>query len=145
MTRPAADAAKRDGPVWRADGRALAFAMDGGLWTMPVGLDGSPAGPARQIAGEAVDFPSWEPDGTSLVFVTPRGLKRLEVGSDLARPIPLDFEYEPSAAGGRLMIRNINVVDSTGGPLLENLPFASIMPAVPDSYCWMRIAAMGTR
>ena len=51
-----------DGPVWSPDGRMMAYATDGGLWIVPVTLDGEPTGAPRPVVDEAVDFPSWFPD-----------------------------------------------------------------------------------
>ena len=106
-----------DGPVWSPDGRMLAFAMDGGLWVLPVSADGTASGAPRQIVGEAVDFPSWSSDSQRILFVTPTGLKR--VGLDGGRPerIELDLQYEIPAARGQLLLRDVKIID---GP--ERLP-----------------------
>jgi len=105
-----------EGPVWSPDGRALAFAMDGGLWTLPVRPDGSPTGDPKPVAGEAVDFPSWASGSDSLLFVTPRGLKRLDLDSGTSSSIRVDHEYEVESARGRLLLRNVRVLDGTGAP-----------------------------
>lgn len=109
-----------DGPVWSPDGRLLAFAMDGGLWVLPVSADGTPSGAPRQIAGEAVDFPSWFSDSQRILFVTPTGLKR--VGLDGGRPerIELDLQYEIPAARGQLLLRDVTIIDGTGAPPREH-------------------------
>ena len=109
-----------DGPVWSPDGRTLAFAMDGGLWALPVSADGTPSGAPRQIVGEAVDFPSWSGDSQRILFVTPTGLKR--VGLEGGRPerIELDLQYEIPAARGRLLLRDVTIIDGTGAPPREH-------------------------
>jgi Tol biopolymer transport system component len=50
-------------PDWSPDGRRIAFAGDGGLWTVDV--DGSRA--ARLLAC-ACDYPAWSPDGARIAF-----------------------------------------------------------------------------
>ena len=109
-----------DGPVWSPNGRMLAFAMDGGLWVLPVAADGTPRGAPRQIVGETVDFPSWSGDSQRILFVTPTGLKR--VGLDGGRPerIELDLQYEIPAARGQLLLRDVTIIDGTGAPPREH-------------------------
>jgi Tol biopolymer transport system component/imidazolonepropionase-like amidohydrolase len=105
-----------DGPVWRPDGRSLAFAMDGGLWVLPVTPEGVVTGRPRQVLGEAVDFPSWSRDGTAIVFVGSGGLSEVELESGSARRVELRHDFEHSATAGRLVIRNVRLVDGTGAP-----------------------------
>jgi Tol biopolymer transport system component/imidazolonepropionase-like amidohydrolase len=105
-----------DGPVWRPDGRALAFAMDGGLWVMPVTPEGEVAGRPRRILGEAVDFPSWSRDGARIVFVGAGGLSEVDIETGATRRLDLRHDFEHSATGGRLRIRNVRLVDGTGAP-----------------------------
>jgi Tol biopolymer transport system component/imidazolonepropionase-like amidohydrolase len=105
-----------DGPVWRPDGRALAFAMDGGLWVMPVTPEGNVTDRPRQVLGEAVDFPSWSRDGARIVFLGAGGLSEVEIESGATRRIELRQDFEISATGGRLLIRNVRLVDGTGAP-----------------------------
>ena len=47
-----------DGPVWTPDGRSMAFAMDGGLWVMPVAIDGKPRDVPREVSSSDS---SWGP------------------------------------------------------------------------------------
>ncbi len=113
-----------DGPVWRPDGSALAFAMDGGLWTLPVTPDGQAAGRLKQIAGDVVDFPSWSGDGKKIVFLGVDGLTEVEVASGATRKIEVHHEFEVTSAEGRLLIRNVRVVDGTGAPPREGMDVA---------------------
>ena len=113
-----------DGPVWRPDGRALAFAMDGGLWTLPVTPAGETTGRARQVAGEVVDFPSWSGDGKKIYFLGGDGLAEVEVASGAMRKIAVHHDLEASSAEGRLLIRNVRVLDGTGAPAREGMDVA---------------------
>ncbi len=102
-----------DGPVWSRDGRAMAFSMDGGLWVLPVSVDGTPQDSPREVAREAVDSPSWSPKGDAIVFVAPKGLKRVELASGRASPIDVDLSYEAVSGSGRFMIRDVAIVDGS--------------------------------
>ncbi len=110
-----------DGPVWSPSGDALAFAMDGGLWVMPVETDGTPVGRAKRLLGEAIDFPSWSPDGRQIVFVGTRGLRRVDVASGEVSDVEAPVGYEIRSAGGQLLIRNVKLIDGTGAPAKEGM------------------------
>jgi imidazolonepropionase-like amidohydrolase len=110
-----------DGPIWRPDGRALAFAMDGGLWTLPVTPGGEVVGRPKQVAGEPVDFLSWSGDGKRISFVGTGGLSVVEVESGEVRKIALRQDFESKSAGGRFVVRNVRVIDGTGAPAREAL------------------------
>lgn len=105
-----------DGPIWRPDGGSLAFAMDGGLWTMPVTPAGEVTGRPKHIVGEPIDFPSWSGDGKSIFFVAASGLSVVDVGSAEVKRVALHHDFETKSAGGRLVIRNVKVIDATGAP-----------------------------
>ncbi len=118
LDEPVGSIAGRDGegPVWSPDGRTLAFGMDGGLWTLPVSVSGDPTGQARPVYGETVDFPSWLGDSRGLLFLTPRGLRRLDLSTGESESVPIRHDYEVESATGRLLIRNVRVLDGTGAP-----------------------------
>ena len=109
-----------DGPVWSPDGRSMAFAMDGGLWVMPVARDGTPRDVPREVVREAVDFPSWLPDSASILFVAPNGMKRVDLESGRASHVGVQHHYEAISAGGRFMIRDVRIVDGSRPTALEH-------------------------
>ena len=109
-----------DGPVWSPDGRSMAFAMDGGLWVMPVAIDGKPRDVPREVVREAVDFPSWSPDSASILFVGPKGMKRVDLESGRATHVGVQHHYEAVSAGGRFMIRDVRIVDGSRETALEH-------------------------
>jgi Tol biopolymer transport system component/imidazolonepropionase-like amidohydrolase len=113
-----------DGPVWRPDGGALAFAMDGGLWTLRVTPDGEADGRPKQIAGEVADFPSWSGDGKKIVFLGADGLAEVEVETGEVRKIAVEHDFEVKSAEGRLLIQNVRVVDGTGAPARDGMDVA---------------------
>ncbi len=110
-----------DGPVWSADGRHLAFAMDGGLWVLPVTPDGSPDGRLRQVGDEAADFPAWSPDSAKIYYVAADGLKRVPVEAGEAETLELGLAYQVGAAGGRMVIRDVRLIDGTDEPPRDHM------------------------
>ncbi|HJS73175.1 MAG TPA: amidohydrolase, partial [Vicinamibacteria bacterium] len=113
-----------DGPVWRPDGGAFAFAMDGGLWILPVTSEGEVTGRPKQVAGEAADFPSWTGDGKKIVFLGSEGLAEVEVETGGVRKIELRHNFEIKSAEGRLLIRNVRLIDGTGAPARDGMDVA---------------------
>ncbi len=105
-----------DGPVWSPDGRLMAYAMDGGLWLIPVTPSGEPVGTARQVVDEAVDFPSWFPDSKRLLYLASDKLKVVDIESGESRVISLSLGYEVLTSGGKMMIRGARLIDGTGAP-----------------------------
>jgi Tol biopolymer transport system component/imidazolonepropionase-like amidohydrolase len=133
-----------DGPIWRPDGGALAFAMDGGLWILPVSPNGDVAGKPAQIAGEVVDSPSWSGDGKRILYLGSEGLAELEVDTGAIRKIAVRHDHEIRSTDGRLLIRNVRVVDGTGAAArdgmdvaIEGNRIASIQPTsaeIPEDF-----------
>ena len=109
-----------EGPVWSPDGNKLAFAMDGGVWVLPVTPDGRLDGTARQVAADAADFTSWTPEG-ELVYVTPRGIRRVDGDDGSGSYLDLDHRYEIGTPSGRLVLRNVRVFDGTGAPIRDGM------------------------
>lgn len=110
-----------DGPVWSPDGRMMAYAMDGGLWVLPVTPSGEPNGTARQVVDEAVDFPSWFPNSNELLYLAADELKRAELESGQTQAVPLSLSYNVSATGGKMLIRGARLIDGTGAPPRDNV------------------------
>ncbi|WP_405420389.1 amidohydrolase family protein [Streptomyces erythrochromogenes] len=93
------------GPVWSPDGRFLACVSESALWLLPVGPDGTPAGPARRLSDEPADHPSWSGDSRTLLYQSCARLRLLSldasgapaaaprtvrVSLDHRRPAPVD-------------------------------------------------------
>ena len=72
----------------------MAFAMDGGLWVMPVAIDGKPRDVPREVVREAVDFPSCRPIALRILFVGPKGMKRVDLESGRATHVGVQHHYE---------------------------------------------------
>ncbi|MFJ9547698.1 amidohydrolase family protein [Streptomyces erythrochromogenes] len=77
------------GPVWSPDGRFLACVSESALWLLPVGPDGTPAGPARRLSDEPADHPSWSGDSRTLLYQSCARLRLLSLdasGAPAAAP-----------------------------------------------------------
>ncbi len=110
-----------DGPVWSPDGRKMAFALDGGLWVLPVTLGGQPDGPLERVVDEAVDFPSWYPDSKSLIYIATDSMKKVALGEGSPEKIPVHLEYQVPANSAKMLIRGARLIDGTGAPPQDNM------------------------
>lgn len=89
-----------DGPVWSPDGRQMVFAMESVLWVLPVGRDGRPTGPARQITTDVSDAPSWSGDSSTVLYLSSGTLRTVKVSGRSGHPgrtvnVPLTWRNAP--------------------------------------------------
>lgn len=99
-----------DGPVWSPDGAHLLFAMKSVLWVMPMGRDGRPSGPARQVTQELSDAPTWAGDSRTILYLSGGRLRRTRLtGSGVTgtrtMAMPLTWRNHPGHDAGDLVIR----------------------------------------
>lgn len=113
-----------DGPVWSPDGRLMAFAMESVLWVMPVGRDGRPTGPARQITNDVSDAPSWSGDSKSVLYLSggelrlvSAGVRTPQAGRKVA--VPLTWRNDPGTE--RLVIHAGRMWDGTSKTVRRNV------------------------
>ena len=110
-----------DGPTWSPDGQKLAFAMDGGLYILPVTPDGEPTDAPRRVFDSPIHFPQWSPDSRSVLFLAADKLTRADIDGGRTSEIALDLSYRVQAPVGRMVIRNARVIDGTGAPPRDNM------------------------
>lgn len=133
-------------PALSPDGKTVAFAWQGDIWTVPVA-----GGEARRLTVYPADegFPTWTPDGKSIVFQSNRygnydlflmsadgsGLKRLTYDSSNEYPTAVSADgevYGYSTQWGRLDLFRVSIkggdlIRLTGHPL-EMEFYASLSP-----------------
>lgn len=109
------------GPAWSPDGSHMAFALDGGLWTLPVSTGGKPTAEPRRVSTEPADFPSWSPDSSALVYLAADRLKRLSLETGETKDIPLELHYRTPPARGKMILRGVRLIDGTGASPRENV------------------------
>ena len=127
-----------DGPAWSPDGSKLAFALDGGLWVLPVSPEGEVLGPGRQVVAEAADFPAWFPDSRRLLYLAGNGLRVAAVDGAAGQATDLDLplSYRPQVQpASSTLLRDVNLFDGTGAParahqdvLIEDGRIAAVAP-----------------
>jgi len=110
-----------DGPVWSPDGRKLAFAMAGGLWTLPITPEGNPSGSPRRVADEAADFPAWFPDSKRLLYLAADRVRLLDLNQGSLAKIEIDLRYRVPDVPGRLVIKGVRLIDGTGAAPREKV------------------------
>ena len=114
-----------DGPVFSPDGRALAFALDGGLSVLPVTPEGVPEGEPRRLFTGPADFLSWAPDGRSLLALSGARLLRIPTEPAAAanaepEEIRLRHTFTVPPPAGRLLIRGVRVLAPEGDRTLPD-------------------------
>ncbi|MFF4434149.1 amidohydrolase family protein [Streptomyces sp. NPDC001513] len=108
------------GPVWSPDGRFLACVSESALWLLPVGPDGTPAGPARRLTDEPADHPSWSADARTLLYQSCARLRLLTLDGDGAptgpsRTVPVSLSYRRPAPVDTVVHAGL-LWDATGSP-----------------------------
>jgi Tol biopolymer transport system component len=93
-----------DGPVWSPDGTMLAFVVGSLLWVMPVGPDGTPAGPPRQVNDEVTDAPTWGGDSSTLLYLSRGRLRMIRPDGSGLRTVPVSLSWRNAVPRGRTVI-----------------------------------------
>ncbi len=110
-----------DGPVYSPDGKHLAFVMNSLLWLAPVGRDGLPAGPARQLNKEATDAPSWSGDSKTLLYLSNGTLRAISALGGTAKTIPLNLEWSAPPPDPRTFVRAGHLWNGLGPDLQSDV------------------------
>ena len=109
------------GPVLATAGRTAALLIDGELWLLPLGADGTATGPPqRRVAGLA-DYPSFSADGHSLTYLATGGLRQIDVGGGRPRTLLVPLTWTPAAGTGSVLIRAGRLFDGTGPEYRRNV------------------------
>ncbi|MEW6760021.1 MAG: amidohydrolase family protein [Pseudomonadota bacterium] len=86
------------------DGRTVAFIMDSRLHVIPVGPDGAPTGPARQVSEDMADLPSWGGDSQTILYKSAERVRTVRLDGSGTREVPVDLSWRQAIPEGRTLI-----------------------------------------
>jgi Tol biopolymer transport system component/imidazolonepropionase-like amidohydrolase len=94
------------GPVWSPDGKSMAAVVGGRLAVWPIGRDGEPAGPVRELSTELAASPMWTADSRHLLYQVDDHLAVVDtVDGRVQRFDPkLTWTPSPGAAAGSTLV-----------------------------------------
>jgi Tol biopolymer transport system component len=109
-----------DGPALAPDGRHLAFVSHNLLYVMPVGRDGKPTGPARQVTTELADSISWAGSDRILYIATDR-LKLVSTRDGSTTDVPTNVTWTRQVPTGRKVVHAGRLIDGTSASALVDV------------------------
>ncbi|GAB3360534.1 amidohydrolase family protein [Modestobacter lapidis] len=109
------------GPVWSPDGAWMAFIMESVLWVIPVGPDGAPTGPARQVTEETADSPSWSGDSQRLLYLHHGELTSVGIDGGDVREHEVKLKWQDDVAHGRTVIHAGRMWDGVSEEAVEDV------------------------
>jgi hypothetical protein len=107
--------------VLSPDGRHVAFIMDSRLHVIPVGPDGAPTGPARQVSKDMADLPSWGGDSLTILYKSAERVRTVRIGGGATREVPVSLEWRQAIPGGRTLIHAGALWDGKGAGLRHDV------------------------
>lgn len=110
-----------DGPIYSPDGTAMAFVMSGVLWIRPVGRNGVPAGPARQVTHESTDAPTWSGDSKKLLYLSNGQLRLISVDGSNPQTVPLALTWQYHHAPQQTIIHAGRLWDGRGAAVATDV------------------------
>lgn len=100
-----------DGPLWSADGKHMAFVLNGLLSVVPVSAGGEPLGRPRPITRELADQISWAGDSKHILFTATDRLKIVSIDEGTLQDVPLELTWQPKAPTGRVVVHAGRLAD----------------------------------
>lgn len=115
--------AKRDegAAALAPDGSQVAFIMDSRLHVMPLGADGAPAGPARQVGDDIADLPAWGGDSRTILYKSAERVRTVRADGSEQRDIPVRLEWRQDVPQGRTVIHAGALWDGVGSDLRHDV------------------------
>lgn len=107
--------------VLSPDGRKVAFIMDSRLHVIPVGPDGAPTGPARQVSEDMADLPSWGGDSVTILYKSAERVRTVRIDGGATRDVPVRLEWRQAQPGGRTLIHAGALWDGKGSSLRRDV------------------------
>jgi Tol biopolymer transport system component/imidazolonepropionase-like amidohydrolase len=111
------------GPVWSPGGTEMAAIVDGRLAVWPVGRDGAPLGPPRQLSIELAGSPAWTADAHHLFYQTDTRLAIVDTIDGRVQEIDPHLTWTPAvvARGTSWVMHAGHLWDGRSDALRENV------------------------
>ena len=107
------------GPVWSPNGREMAAIVDGVLTTYPVARDGTPTGPARQVAPDLASSPSWTGDSRRILYQAADRFRLVDLADGSVRDIVPAWSWTPRRAAGAVTVHAGRLFDARPGSVVR--------------------------
>ncbi|KQQ97368.1 amidohydrolase family protein [Massilia sp. Leaf139] len=103
------------------DGSKVAFIMDSRLHVMPLGANGAPTGPARQVSEDMADLPAWGGDSETILYKSAERVRTIRADGSGRRDIPVKLSWRQAVPEGRTIIHAGALWDGVGATLRRNV------------------------
>ena len=103
------------------DGSKFAFIMDSRLHVIPLGPNGAPAGPARQVSEDMADLPVWGGDSQTILYKSAERVRTVRLDGSGMRDIPVKLHWRQAAPAGRTVVHAGALWDGVGTSLRRDV------------------------
>jgi len=103
------------------DGSKVAFIMDSRLHVMPLGANGAPTGPARQVSDDIADLPVCGGDSQTILYKSAERVRTVRADGSGTRDIPVHLEWRQQVPQGRTLIHAGALWDGNGAGLRHDV------------------------
>ncbi|MBD8528538.1 MULTISPECIES: amidohydrolase family protein [unclassified Massilia] len=103
------------------DGSKVAFIMDSRLHVMPLGANGAPTGPARQVSDDMADLPTWGGDSQTILYKSAERVRTVRADGSDRRDIEVKLSWRQAAPAGRTVIHAGALWDGVGSSLRRDV------------------------
>jgi len=103
------------------DGTKVAFIMDSRLHVMPLGSNGAPAGPARQVSEDMADLPAWGGDSQTILYKSAERVRTVRFDGSGTRDIPVKLHWRQAVPAARTVVHAGALWDGVGTSLRHDV------------------------
>jgi Tol biopolymer transport system component len=103
------------------DGTRLAFIMDSRLHVIPVGPNGAPNGPARQVSEDMADLPVWGGDSQTILYKSAERVRTVRADGHHTREIPVKLSWRQAVPDVRTVVHAGALWDGVGSSLRHDV------------------------
>ncbi|QNA89108.1 hypothetical protein G4G28_12610 [Massilia sp. Dwa41.01b] len=95
--------------------------MDSRLHVMPLGPDGAPTGPARQVTDDPADLPAWGGDSQTILYKSAERVRTVRADGSGTRDVPVELSWRQAVPEGRTLIHAGALWDGVGTALRRDV------------------------